>query len=155
MTTLSLGADGLRHFLSDNFKLYDWIDLRIDQLTPTSGRASLPLNENTGNHFNVIHAALQFALCELTGALVLLGNFNPSDYLVVATELQIGYHKPARGDVSASVEITQDQLEQMRVQLDEEGKLEFSTTVELRDTNQNVATRCQCSYLVRRIVDLG
>ena len=84
-----------------NSPLYNHLDLCVEQVANGIFRASMPASHKSTNHFNAIHAAVQFAVAECLGGLVWRSLNMGKDYIIVVRNLFIDFQRPAFSNISA------------------------------------------------------
>ena len=132
--------------------IYEQIQATIEELGSTV-RCKVPLNPGNKNHFGAVHAALQFAVCEMAGGLAVNQSsvLRSGDYLLVVKSLNLEFLKPALSDVEAIARISKEQLSQIDQSLREQGKFQFELSVELVDAaGESVAVATGVYYASRK-----
>jgi len=140
-------VESLQRWLWKNLPIYQHIGATVEELGETT-RCRVPLNHNNQNHFNAVHAALQFAVMEMAGGLA--GNRSPvissENNLLVVKSLKIEFVKPAFSAVEAVVHLSDSELKDMEETLLKEGKVEFELDCDLVDESGQVVSRSVAVY---------
>lgn len=91
------------------------------------------------NHLNTVHAAALFALAEGSGGQFLLNAFPDTSQQVipVVRKVEVVYKKPAQGKVRSQAKLKDDSIERIKEELNQKGKVQLTTTVELFDEQKN------------------
>ena len=141
----------LQDWLYRELPIYEHTKATVEELGSTV-RCRIPLNENNKNHFGAVHAALQFAVCEMAGGLAInqCSAIQGGDFLLVVRDLNIEYLKPAMTDIEAVAKISEQQLSEIDSALRDDGKMELELGIELFDTEGTVVARATGSYYASR-----
>jgi acyl-coenzyme A thioesterase PaaI-like protein len=91
------------------------------------------------NHLNTVHAAALFTLAEGSGGQFLLNVFpeNSQQVIPVVRKVEVIYKKPAQGIIRSQAKLKDDSIERIKEELDQKGKVQLTTTVELFDEQKN------------------
>jgi len=81
--------------------------------------------------------------------LMLIDNLG-RDYIVWDKAASIRFRKPGRGTVRAEFRLRQQQLDELRAQVDAQGKIEWTFTVQVRDEQGEVVAEVEKLLHVRR-----
>ena len=132
--TKTNAIESLQRWLFRELPIYEHIGATVEQIGATVC-CRVPLNKDNRNHFGAVHAALQFAVCEMAGGLAI--NQSPSirsgEYLPVVKSLNLEFLKPAMSDVEAVATISDQQLSEIEDSLRANGKVQFELVITLRD----------------------
>lgn len=125
----------------------------VEVLTASEGeyRCKVPLNEKTKNHFNSIHAAIQWAGAELLGGLVWIRNYPGDGFNLVLKEMNIRFLKPAMDDVEACAKFNEAQVNAMKSELKENGRHDFQLAAEITDKEGTVLAETTGCYAIRKL----
>lgn len=129
--------------------LAEHMDVEVLSAGNEQYRCRVPLNDNTKNHFNSVHAALQWAGAELLGGVIWLDCQPSSEYLFLMKEMTIRFLKPAMTDVIAEAQFSQAQKETLMSTLKKEGKVNFSLSTQLKNTQGDVVAETEGQYAIR------
>ena len=145
----SEAAKALQSSLYRSLPIYEHIEAQVEELGDQV-RCSVPLKEKNQNHFGAVHAALQFAVCEMTGALTVSQHpaIRGGGHRLVVKSLNIDFLKPAMTDVTASATITEAQRAQLIQALEGEGKAELALDIELTDAEGQLVAQARGLYHV-------
>jgi uncharacterized protein (TIGR00369 family) len=114
----------------------------------------LPLRRELTNHAGMIHGGAQYCLGEATAATLAcvmfseeLGRVN-----VLTAHAAITYRHPSQGDLTARTAYTGEEHERIRAEFAAQGRVRFTTNVELTDASGEVVTTLvvECAVLARR-----
>ncbi len=147
----SEAAKAIQESLYRNLPIYGHIEARVEELGQTV-RCSVPLKPKNQNHFGAVHAALQFAACEMSGALALSQHpaIRGGGYRLVVRNLSIDFVKPAMTDVEATAIITEAQQQNLIETLESTGKAQLELPIELADTEGVVVAKATGQYHISR-----
>ena len=130
--------------------LATYMDVKITQADNETYSCLVPLNANTKNHFNSVHAALQWAGAELLGGIIWFKHQPSDDYLFVLKSMNIQFLKPAMTNVTASAHFSETQVKEMHASLADNGRYDFDLNSEISNENGEVVVTTQAQYAIRR-----
>lgn len=131
--------------------LAKFMDVQVLDATDGHYRCKVPLNEQTKNHFNSVHAAIQWAGAELLGGLIWIQNQPSSDYRFVMKEMTIRFLKPAMDDIEACAQFDAAQVSAMKSALQETGRHDFELNAEIKNKHGDVLATTTGCYAIRAL----
>lgn len=131
--------------------LAKFMDVEVLSAADGDYRCRVPLNEQTKNHFNSVHAAIQWAGAELLGGLIWIQNQPGSNYRFVMREMTIRFLKPAMDDIEACAQFDDAQINAMKSDLQETGRHDFELEAEIKNKNGDVLATTTGCYAIRKI----
>lgn len=131
--------------------LAKFMDVEVLSAADGDYRCRVPLNEQTKNHFNSVHAAIQWAGAELLGGLIWIQNQQGSNYRFVMREMTIRFLKPAMDDIEACAQFDDAQINAMKSDLQETGRHDFELEAEIKNKNGDVLATTTGCYAIRKI----
>jgi len=147
---LGEAEERIQTFLRRLIPFYEHVELAIESAGDGVYRCSLPLNDQTKNHLDTVHAAIQWASAEVLGGLVIAVNFPDSKLFVAVRSVNIEFLRPARSKIVAEVLFPDERVEEIRRRLESKGEVEFEVRAVVRDSsNRDVATTVG-QYVVRK-----
>jgi len=123
--------------------------LKLMQLDDGKVTCEMPAAGNQ-NHLGAMYAGALFTLAEIPGGALWLANFDISKCYPILKSFKIDYLKPAHGDISFTVGLTDDQVFTYQKTCLEQGKVEFELTGELKDKHGNTVAKSHGLYQLRR-----
>lgn len=138
----------LQSWMYRELPIYQHIAATVETLGETV-RCKVPLNPDNKNHFGAVHAALQFAVCEMAGGLAVNQSaaLRSGKYLLVVKSLNLEFLKPAMSDIQAIAHISRQQLTEIDHSLHRSGKVQFELRIDLVDVGDiKVATATGVYY---------
>ena len=141
----------LEQWARKNLPVYEFMDLKVDSVSNGVYRCSVPLTQNTGNHINTVHAALQWASAEMLGGLVVLANRPDEKFVPVLRSLDIEFKRPARSDITAEARFTDDEVDAMVSALRTAGRYDFELCALIRDIDGEIVAEARACYAIRTI----
>lgn len=111
--------------------------IKIVELSDSHAIMRIPYKTINTNHLGTIHACAIATIGEFPAGLVLIKNFDPSKYRVVMTELNAVYHHPGTSELTARSQLSDDQLEQIKLKLKDSD--ETSVTMLSKITDEKCA----------------
>jgi acyl-coenzyme A thioesterase PaaI-like protein len=115
-------------------------------------RVRLPLTADTGNHMQTMHAALQFAVAEVLGGLVVVTAVPLEDLAKIfgaVKSAEIEYLRPARSHVTAEVQVPPEEIARIRQCVAEGREARFTLAPSLRDAEGRDVARFSGVYVIR------
>jgi uncharacterized protein (TIGR00369 family) len=135
--------------MKSNSAAYDYMGLCIEQASDGIFRASIPHNKNTTNHFNGIHAALQFAVAECLGGLVWRSVNMSKGYVIVVRDVSINFKRPALSAISAQACFSQADVEKLKNDLAADGRCDYLLPSEIKDESGQIVSKVVANYAIR------
>jgi uncharacterized protein (TIGR00369 family) len=148
---LSKLEDTIQAYLRKLIPFYEHVDLSIETAKDGVYRCSLPLNDETKNHLDTVHAAIQWASAEVLGGLVIAVNFLDSKLFVAVRSVTIEFLRPARSEITAEVLFPDERVEELRRQLESKGEVEFEVRAVVRDSSQRDVATTVGQYVARKL----
>ena len=142
--------DEIQSFLRRLIPFYEHVGLSIESAKDGVYRCSLPLNDQTKNHLDTVHAAIQWASAEVLGGLVIAVNFRDSRLFVAVRSVTIEFLRPARSEITAEVLFPDERVEDLRRRLESKGEVEFEVRAVVRDSSQRDVASTVGRYVVRK-----
>jgi uncharacterized protein (TIGR00369 family) len=147
---LGKAEDSAESFLRRLIPFYEHVGLSIESVQGGVYRCRIPLNDQTKNHFDTVHAAIQWASAEVLGGIVIAVNFRKSRLFVAVRSVNIEFLRPARTEIVAEVLFSDERVEEIRKQLESKGEVEFEVQATVRDASQRDVATTTGQYVVRK-----
>jgi acyl-coenzyme A thioesterase PaaI-like protein len=122
--------------------------IRFAELRPGYVRAEVPPDGN-GNHFGVIYAGVTFTLAEVLGGALHFATFDVSTHYPLVKALRIEFLAPGKTALSASAQLSDDEVERIKTAATPDAKVDFVLATEVVDTGGVVVARTQGDYQLR------
>ena len=94
--------------------IYTFLGLQVESIEDGIYRSRIPLNDNTKNHVNIVHAGPMWMTAEYLGGLIAADNLSNPKYQPVIAGLNIKFLRPAMTDITAETEFTADDAAAMK-----------------------------------------
>lgn len=94
---------------------------RIVTLTPGAARVVAPFRRSNRNHLGTVHACALATIGEFAAGLALLGAFDPADYRLIMSRLEVDYTRRAGSVITSAAELPAAELDEVRLRLEREG----------------------------------
>jgi thioesterase domain-containing protein len=107
--------------------------------------------EGNGNHFGVIYAGVLFTVAEVLGGAIAIASFDTSAYYPLVKELTIKFTRPAKTDVRAQAQVSDDELVRIANEAAEKGKADFELEAVVTDTAGETVAVTKGLYQIRAI----
>jgi acyl-coenzyme A thioesterase PaaI-like protein len=130
-------------------RLYETLDLSVG-IDGDRYWARMPLDDQSRSHVGTVHAAVQWAVAEVLGGVVVLHVFGgPAKVFLVVKHVSIDFVGPARTDVIAETTFTAAEGEELVKAVVEDGEAELELTFTVRDEAGEVVAEARGIYLLR------
>jgi acyl-coenzyme A thioesterase PaaI-like protein len=125
--------------------------IRLDDVSEDLRRfdVSMPLRRTNANYVGTHFGGSLYAMCDPWFMLILMENLGPG-YVVWDKRATIHFTKPGRGTVRARFEITREEIEKLRAEVDEKGKIEPQFTARVLDEDGDTVAVVEKVEYVRR-----
>lgn len=134
------------------FPLYDHIGLSVESASAGVYKCRVPLNKQNSNHFQTVHAALQWASAEVLGGLVIAtSGIDLGKYLGVVKSFHIEFRKPATSTIVAETRFSDSDMKAMLQRLKAHGRCDFELETCIRDETGNPVAQGHGVYAIRPI----
>ncbi|MBU8898737.1 DUF4442 domain-containing protein [Corallococcus sp. H22C18031201] len=77
---------------------------RVEEVSHSRTRASVPLNRKTKNHVGSVYLGAQVTVMELTMGVLLFTRFPPNQYKLLVNRMEVQFHAKAKSAVTAVCE---------------------------------------------------
>jgi acyl-coenzyme A thioesterase PaaI-like protein len=128
-----------------------YVGLETVTVAPDHGVVKLPDAHNLHNHVGSQHAGALFTAGEAASGAAFVGAFAElmGGITPLAESAEIAYRKIARGEITATARFAAD-MEELRGELEREGRLRFPIEVELTDSDGTVVAEMTVNWYVRK-----
>lgn len=109
----------------------------------------MKLRRWNANYVGTHYGGSLYSMADPFYMLMLIDNLG-HDYIVWDKAASIRFRKPGRGTVRAEFRLTQQQLDELRAQVDAQGKIEPTFTVQVRDEQGEVVAEVEKLLHIRR-----
>lgn len=122
--------------------------VRVDEVGP--GRCVLSMDpEPNINHFGTVYAGAIYTLGEVPGGILFFATFDAERFFPLVKSSQIRYRAPARGRLSVTATIGQDEVARLEAEADEHGKAEWELELDITDEEGTVVAQMTSQYQMR------
>ncbi|OUS24103.1 hypothetical protein A9Q98_14145 [Thalassotalea sp. 42_200_T64] len=128
---------------------YQFMDVTVISVSNGLYKCVIPLNKNTGNHINTVHAAFQWAAAEMLGGLIVLTKRSSKQYVPVIRSLDIEFMRPAFTDISSEAFFSEQDVEKMNSAMKNNGRYDFELSSTIKNTDGEVVAKAKGTYAVR------
>ncbi|MGL6234371.1 MAG: PaaI family thioesterase [Segniliparus sp.] len=113
-------------------------------------RCLMPFRGNE-NHIGTMYAGALFTLAELPGGLLYLTSFDTTKFFPIAKEVNIRFRRPAVGDVTVEVELSEESIAAITAETVAQGKADYVLEGELKAEDGTVVAISRGVYQLRAI----
>lgn len=138
--------------LWEYFPIYKHIGLTVESARNGIFRCRVPLTAANGNHLDTVHAALQFAVAEVLGGVVILSTFGLAGSLKVfgaVKSASIEFLRPARTAITAEAMLDPGELEGIRTRIASGREARFPLEATVKSTTGEIVATMSAEYIVR------
>ena len=121
------------------------LGVQVVDETPNLLRVRMPLAGNA-NHFGAMYAGSIFTLAEFPFGALFVQHFPLTEFVPVIGELTIRYLSPVIADLYVTVEVTNEEWDQIRTEANASGKAKLIRSLELKDEADNVKAIASATY---------
>ena len=132
--------------------LYEHIGMTVESARDGIYRCRLPLDARNSNHFNTVHAALQWATAEALGGLLLVDMFGQNCFaklFVAVKSAAIEFLRPARTAITAEAIADPKELQRIKALVDAGQEAQFSLGVRVLSADGETVARMCANYIAR------
>lgn len=146
------GESDIQAALYEYCPLYRHTGLTVETAKNGWYRCSLPIDAKNTNHIGTIHAALQWAVAEVLGGLVVFASFELSEFgqlYAAVSAATVEFMRPARTAITAEAFLDPKENERIRREVLEGREARFSLDVSVHSTSGEVVAKFRGDYVVR------
>lgn len=122
---------------------------QITDLAPGRARVSASLRRANLNHLGTLHACALATIGEFSAGLALLGAFSPSEYRLIMSRLEVDYTRRADSQITATAEITPQDLAEIQQQLSDGEVITRWMTSELHNASSDVVATVRTEWQIK------
>jgi len=140
----------LAALVESSIQIVKHMGLKVAFMRDRHVKLLMPLKNNI-NHVGTMYAGSLYTLGEIMGGAIFLASFDIGKYYPLVKDVQIRYRRPALTDITVETALREDHVEQIRNELEEKGKADFSLDLELIDGNDEVVALLKGTWQGRKI----
>ncbi len=125
--------------------------VKLLEMKPRRVTLMMPLAGNE-SHIGTVYAGIQFTLAEYIGGAFHLCSFDVNKYIPIVKHMEISYKKPAKSDITLTVELSREEVDRIEKEAEEKGKCDFILNGELKDVNGTVVAETVGTFQIRSIL---
>ncbi len=122
--------------------------LEAEVLEPGHVRLRMPLAGNQ-NHIGSMYAGALFTLAEMPGGVLFLTSFDSQRCYPLVKDLHLRFRRPATSDVRVEARMPAERIDQLRIQVEQQGKAEYRLELQLTDESGEVVAESRGLYQLR------
>lgn len=111
-------------------------------------KMKMPFEQNK-NHINIMYAGSLFTIGELPGGALFWSSFDATKCYPIVTEMSIKFLKPAKTAVTVESRISEEEIERVNKEVEENGKSIYILEQEIRDESGEVCAVTTARYQAR------
>jgi uncharacterized protein (TIGR00369 family) len=143
-------SDSLRNIVENMIPFVKKVGVTVDELTATKVKLRLAYEPTNLNPLGIVHAGALFTLAETAAGAICLSALGTS-VLFIAKSVDVRFRRPAKGDVTATAQMTPLDAQRIVDTAKREGKLDAPIAVELVDSHAEPVTTATVVMSVRRV----
>ena len=138
-----------------NFGLHRFIPfnrphgIKIVEIKEDSISTTIPKWKINHNHIKGIHACGLATCAEFCTGLVLLNKLGMKSYRLIMESLEIKFHYQAKSDVTATYELTDSMVKEIKSTLEKDGVTYKKCEVNLHDAEGNHVATCYTNWQIK------
>lgn len=136
--------------LEHGIKFVENSGLKVLELRRGYVKCLMPFKGN-GNHIGTMYAGALFTLAEIPGGALFLSSFDVKRFYPIVKDLQIGFRKPAKADITIEVTLTEERIAAIEQEATANGKAEYTLESELKDGSGTVVAVAKGLYQLRQV----
>jgi acyl-coenzyme A thioesterase PaaI-like protein len=140
----------IQAYLWRKLPIYEHVGLTVESAHGGVYRCRVPLNERHRNHFNTVHAAIQWASAEVLGGIVVLANLELDQIFGVVRSVSIEFLRPARTAIVAEACFADAEADELKRELTSSGEAVLELHAVIRDEADTEVARSDAQYLIRK-----
>ena len=122
--------------------------LEVLELDSGCARVRMPIEVNA-NHIGTFYAGSLVVLAEVTGAALFSGSFDSKRFYPIVKDIQTKFLRPATTDVTAEARLGESELDRLREQAVQDGKVDHRLELELKDAGGETVAISQSVFQLR------
>lgn len=134
----------------ENFEPLRRTGIQFESIQANEIDIRMPLEGNT-NHLGTMYAGSLFALAECAAGVLFIQRFGIRKFGLVCSNVNIRFRRPATTDIKLSMYISEDQFNQLEQHAMEYGKAEITFEQELLDSERNVVSVADTTYVLIKL----
>ncbi len=142
--------EGAKRLLEQGIAFVKNAGLIVEHLEPGEVRCLMPFKGN-GNHIGTMYAGALFTVAEIPGGALFLSSFNTTRFFPVVKALNLKFVKPAKSDVRVTARLSAAEITRIEQEATQNGKAEFTLSLELKDAEGVVVAISEGLYQLRRV----
>ncbi|MFH0998523.1 MAG: YiiD C-terminal domain-containing protein [Pseudomonadota bacterium] len=147
---MTLSEETILDFIEKKIAFVQRMGLKVQEMKPRYVRLSVPLEGNE-NHIGTMYAGALFTLAEIPGGALFMTTFDSTRYYPVVRDMSIRFRRPARGDVTVELSMSEEEVRRIETEAAENGKSEFVLNGELKDKSGEIVALSRGVYQLRAI----
>jgi len=123
--------------------------LRVQEMEIRHAKLRMPLTGNV-NHVGIMYAGSLFVLGETCGGVIIRCTFPDGKYYTIVKEVTIRFRRPATTDITATVELSDEDAMRIQEEAEENGKADFPLHLELKNQEGEVVAFVTGIWQIRK-----
>ena len=125
------------------------LGVRIAEVRRGFAATTAPIAGN-GNHFGVMYAGVLFTVAEVLGGILALIAFDQNQFYPLVKDMSIQYKAPAKSEVRAQAELSDDDIARIESEAAQNGKSEYIVEAVVTDADGTVVATTRATCQLRR-----
>ena len=142
-------ADIMNAAIEHTIPIAHKMGLKGEEIRRGFASTSVPI-EGNGNHFGVMYAGVLFTVAEVLGGILALIAFDQSQFYPLVKDMSIKYKAPAKSDVRAQAELSDEDIARIEAEATQNGKSEYVVEAVVTDADGTVVATTQATCQLRR-----
>ncbi|GAA5317315.1 MAG: YiiD C-terminal domain-containing protein [Candidatus Pelagadaptatus aseana] len=124
--------------------------LSFDSVAANSLTARMPLAGNS-NHTGIMYAGSLFALAECAAGVLFMNRYDANVIAPICASVNIRFRRPAGSDITLTMNISDEQFEQLQNDVLANGKAAVEFEEKLQDSNGEVVAIADVKYVLLKV----
>jgi thioesterase domain-containing protein len=137
-----------KEFIENTIAFVQRMGLKVLELQPRYVKLMVPLKSNE-NHIGSMYAGALFTLAEIPGGALIISTFDVSQYYPVVKEMTLRFRRPAIGDATIEMSLSEEEVSRIRTEASANGKSEFVLSGEIKNAGGETVAESRGIYQLR------
>lgn len=145
---MGLSSETIAGIIENKIDFVRRMGLKVLEAKPRYVKLAAPLSGNE-NHVGSMYAGAQFTLAEIPGGALAFSTFDLERYYPVVKEISIRFRRPALGDLTIEIAMSEAEARRIAAEAEENGKAEYVLEGILRDASGETVALSRGVYQLR------
>ncbi|MCG8315606.1 MAG: DUF4442 domain-containing protein [Pseudomonadales bacterium] len=148
MTTQQFDLDAVRKMTTGAIPFAENAGVDLVEIERGHVVMKIPFEGNQ-NHVGIMYAGALFTLAEIPGGAIFMSAFDMTKYYPIVSDMSIKFLKPALTDVTCEATLSEEEIQRVTTEAEENGKSKFELTTVLKDASGEIVATTTGTYHAR------